>query len=243
MLRGTRFLRDLRAKQHRVRIVTFDVEASARRYFRGHRTTRRGARIAVVVSDWFVADEMQRTDGAVACRSAAQKLPHHAPWPARRHRREYKQRLARNRWSADRLLVCLARTLPDATGIDDFRRRRIGGSATEGSGCGRTRGQKTHRDGIWTSRSLRPTSGFGRAPLNSMTQRPVRLAPNWAQHVEARARGGLPTRFYFPAEMPPPLMICSERRGSESSEPSRPKPLGPVKLQIAEKLFKTFGST
>ena len=183
------FDRDLGREHHRFRIVAVDVEDRRVDHLRHVGRIGRGARIARIggEADLVVDDEVQRTAGAVALQvRQPEAFRHHAlacergvaVHQQRQHRDALVRRIA--------VLVLLGAHLAEHHGIDDFEMRGVGGQRQMDLVVVEL-AVRRRAEMIFDVAGALDRVGIGRAALEFMEQRAMRLAHHLGQHVEAAA--------------------------------------------------------
>ena len=234
------FDRDLGREHHRFRIVAVHMEDRRVDHLRHVGRIGRGARIARIggEADLVVDDEVQRTAGAVALQVRQREaFRHHALAGERRvamhqhrqHRNAHVRRIA--------VLVLLGAHLAEHHGIDDFEMRRVGGQRQMDLvvvELAVRRGAEMIFDVAGAFDRVR----IGRAALEFMEQRAMRLAHHLGQHVEAAAMRHADHDFLH-AEIAAALDDLLQRRNQRFAAVET-EALGAGEFDVAE-LLEAFG--
>ena len=181
--------RDLGREHHGFRIVAVDVEDRRIDHLRHIRRIGRRTRVARIgrEADLVVDDEVDRTAGAVALQVRQREaFRDHALAGERRvamhQQRQHRDALVRR----IAILVLLGAHLAEHHGIDDFEMRRVGGQRQMDLVVVELAIRRGAEMILDVARAF-DLVGVGRAALELVEQRAVRLAHHLGQHVEAAA--------------------------------------------------------
>ena len=234
------FDRDLGREHHGFRIVAVHMEDRRVDHLRHVGRIGRGARIARIggEADLVVDDEVQRTAGAVALQvGQPEAFRHHAlagergvaMHQQRQHRNALVRRIA--------MLVLLGAHLAEHHGIDDLQMRRIGGQRQMDPVVVEL-AVRRRAEMIFDVAGALDRVGIGRAALEFMEQRAMRLAHHLGQHVEAAAMRHADHDFLH-AEIAAALDDLLQRRDQRFAAVEA-EALGAGEFDIAE-FLETFG--
>ena len=232
--------RDLGGEHHGFGIVAVHMEDRRIDHLRHVRRIGRGARIARIggEADLVVDDEMHGAAGAIALQvRQAEALRDHALAGERRvamhqerhHRNALVRRIA--------VLVLLGADLAEHDGIDDLQMRRVRRQRQMDAVAVELAVRRGAEMVLDVARAF-DRVGIGRAALELMEQRAVRLAHHLGQHVEAAAMRHADHDFLH-AEIAAALDDLLQR-GDQRFAAVEAEALGAGELDVAE-LLEAFG--